>query len=297
MAAEDKEAKVAELLSHTLAHKSHESLIWLPRYRHRLAITSAWSIAPGSHVLDIGCGQGESSLTLAVELGPSSRVTGIDTASIDYGTPYTIRASQSHMLASPYGNRLAFAQTDAATLLTVPHAFAAATLCHSLWYFPSPASVDALFATLARANIPRAYVAEYGFRAGAPDQLPHLLAARTFALFHAYVSEAADPGEAYNVRTAPDVQAIIGAAGAAGYRVVREGVITPGPDYAEGGLEVRHAAGEKFAASVKEKGLAPEKEAEVLALAERVREAVREVGRDGLVPSMDVWWAEFGLGE
>ncbi|KAK3349072.1 S-adenosyl-L-methionine-dependent methyltransferase, partial [Lasiosphaeria hispida] len=301
MAVDDKDTKVAELLSYTLMNKQHESLIWLPRYRHRIAIASAWSIPPGSSVLDIGCGQGESSLTLALELGPESHITGIDTAALDYGTPYSIRQSQAHLLTSPYGSRISFAQTDAATLLTALHHFTAATLCHSLWYFPTGASVDALFATLARARVPRVYVAEYGFRAATPRQLPHLLAAQTLARLHAHTSSeatqalGADPSKSFNVRAAPDTEAIVGAAAAAGFSVVRQGVITPGPDYVEGGLEVKHVMGERFAAGVREKGLAGEREAEVLALAAKVRAAVRELGEEGVSPSMDVWWAEFGL--
>jgi ubiquinone/menaquinone biosynthesis C-methylase UbiE len=46
--------------------------------QHRLAIVSFWAIAPGSRVLELGCGQGDTTIALAHAVDPGSP---------DYGTP------------------------------------------------------------------------------------------------------------------------------------------------------------------------------------------------------------------
>ena len=312
MAAED---QIATLLTCTLYDARHKDLIWVPRYRHRLAISNAWALRPGSCVLDIGCGQGESSLALALAVGPDGRVTGIDTAAPEYGTPFNIGQSQAHVRASELGDRIAFLYTDAASLLAssdpdnvdadIPP-FDAAAMCHSLWYFPTRDSVRELFATLSGAGIPRLYVAEYGFIAGAPAQVPHMLAARAQALLHAYTTAASEQAEEAlgkdvvlpaNVRAAPSTDAIIDAAVAAGYAPARQGTLTPAADYKEGLFETRYVAGDRFEACVRERRLPSAQEAEILALVAKVRRAVNELAADGVdtVRSMDVWWAEFEL--
>ncbi|KAK1774686.1 hypothetical protein QBC45DRAFT_337053 [Copromyces sp. CBS 386.78] len=216
------EAKITTILSYFPHDPSLESLVFIPRFRQRLSILSQWSIPPGSRVLDIGCGQGDSSLALALELGPTCHVTGIDTAPPDYGTPMTISHSQEKILQSSLGNRLAFHnEVDAATFFNLKlqgqgggsagadeggarFNFDAATACHSLFYFPSHSSVASLFHELATtAGIKKVYVAEYDPSSFSPSssssfamtwtpQTPHVLAAKAQALYYAYKAAEAD---------------------------------------------------------------------------------------------------------
>ncbi|KAK3348477.1 hypothetical protein B0H65DRAFT_423563 [Neurospora tetraspora] len=322
---DSEESKITTLLTCFPHDQSLESLVHIPRFRQRLSILSAWSIAPGSRVLDIGCGQGDSSLALALELGPSSHVTGIDTAPPDYGTPLTISESQEKILQSPLGDRLAFQnQVDAATFFKSSSSsrFDAATACHSLFYFPSPESVASLFSELAGAGIGKVYVAEYDQKKTSfpESQTPHILAAKAQALYHAYKSEADDVlnkkeqqqqqenqqlghissknrEPPLNIRAAPDVESITNAAKAAGFRVGREGKFTPKEEYQEGHFETRYVRGVRFEARVKEEEFAKEREEEILGVIEEVRRAYEEMERSGMekVRCMDVWWAEFEL--
>lgn len=53
--------------------------------QQRLDIISRWNIEPGSRVLEIGCGQGDSTVILADLVGENGHVTGIDPAPLNYG--------------------------------------------------------------------------------------------------------------------------------------------------------------------------------------------------------------------
>jgi len=55
--------------------------------QQRLAIVNFWAIAPGSRVLELGCGQGDTTIALAHAVGPSGHIDAVDPGSPDYGTP------------------------------------------------------------------------------------------------------------------------------------------------------------------------------------------------------------------
>lgn len=253
----EEDAKITALLNSFPHDPPAASLIHIPRFRQRLSILSAWSIAPGSRVLDIGCGQGDSSLALALELGPDSHITGIDSAPPSYGTPLTISESQEKILHSPFGSRLAFYnEVDVAGLFKFLNPtkevakFDAAAACHSLFYFPSHSAVTSLFSTLSSQGIKKVYVAEYDQQHTTfpTIQTPHVLAAKAQALYFAYKAEADAKHSAskeshnrsgtqehpVNIRTAPKIASIISAAEEAGYDLKRKGKFTPAEEYQEG---------------------------------------------------------------
>jgi ubiquinone/menaquinone biosynthesis C-methylase UbiE len=45
-----------------------------------------WNIAPGSNVLELGCGQGDCTTVLAHAVGEHGSVVAVDPAELDYGT-------------------------------------------------------------------------------------------------------------------------------------------------------------------------------------------------------------------
>ncbi|KAK8041683.1 hypothetical protein PG993_006206 [Apiospora rasikravindrae] len=306
--------KIKILLNSTLYDESLRDLAYIPRFQHRLSILRAWSIPAGSRILDIGCGQGESTLALALELGERARVTGIDTALPDYGTPYTVSQAQAHSLRSVLGPRIEFHRQDPATHLLPPPEkesgdpqqvivhpttpkYDAAVLCHSIWYFPDHATVTELFQTLARAGIPRLYLAEYDYSGPLPAQQPHILAARSQALFHASKTPRAAGRFTLNIRAAPAAAAVLEAARGAGFQVVREGVVVPDLGMLEGHFEARYTQGDKYAARVRAEGLAPGQEEAILAYAPRIREKLEALKEAGVEKAMvmDTRWFEFEL--
>lgn len=307
---------VDTLLDNFLYPQELKHNVFVPRFQHRITIVQAWDILSSTrpneskplHILDIGCGQGESAASIATLLQPQMHgadlhITGIDTARPDYGTPYTVAETQAHLVASDLGKHISFRRQDTASFLSSSsNKIDAAILCHSLWYFPTPQSVTDLFATLAAASVSRVYVAEYSFHGSLPGgvQDAHILAARAQALLHAYsqAQKQEKPGpRAYNVRAAPDVDTIVAAAAGAGFAVRRQGTFVPAADMIEGHLEARLVVKEPFTDAVRAAGLAPENEREVLDYVPRVRAAFERLSEAGVEKgrAMDVWWAELEL--
>ena len=57
-----------------------------PQAKHRSQILKHLHIKPGSsHVLEVGCGQGDATVVLAETLGENGQITAIDPAPLDYG--------------------------------------------------------------------------------------------------------------------------------------------------------------------------------------------------------------------
>lgn len=74
--------------------------IELAQVRHRIRLISAWGIdddaiiAPGSRVLELGCGQGTATTVLAEAVGPAGHVDAVDPGAPDYGAPFTLAEAQ-----------------------------------------------------------------------------------------------------------------------------------------------------------------------------------------------------------
>lgn len=301
----EQEDRVSTLLQSFLIKGSRRERVYVPRFQLRLEILRAWCISiplgTSSSVLDIGCGQGESAITMALYLGPRAHITAIDTAPPEYGVPFTVAQVHDFISHSKLGRQIDFhLRTDAETLLTgdqKPPRIDAATLCLGLWYFPTTASVSSLFQTLATAGVSRVYVAEYDFASSKLTQLPHVLAARAQAYLHQCKkpSSGPDPQEP-NVRAAMAVEDIRCAALDAGFKVVREGRILPAPHMLEGHFEVLHVLSDNFVAAVHQE--TPQQEEELLAMVSAVKAAADDIGieKGGHVQAMDIWWAELHVG-
>ncbi|KAI6804081.1 hypothetical protein KC363_g6451 [Hortaea werneckii] len=298
---------IDRLVSSYLHSPKARSNIVLPQFIHRMALAQTWQILPGSRILDIGCGQGESSLVLAELLGPGGHVTGIDTASHDYGSPFNIGDAQSYIKKSIYGQRIDFLQTDAARLLSTGEEdarqpafvqpFDGAILSHSLWYFEDSESISSLFRVLSNASIRRVHVADYSYEASLPEQVPHVLASRAQALVHAFRQPRPTRKDEPNVRAAPHPAKVIEIASAEGFTLVKEDRITPGPGLRDGHWESSYVQMAAFRDSIVQEGLDAESVAEVLALVEQVEQAHSQMVTEGcnIARTMDVWCATFEL--
>lgn len=291
------------LLTSHLHDPASRSYAVVPGFLHRLNLCKVWAIPVGSRLLDIGCGQGESSLVLATIVGPNGHVTGVDPGPPDYGAPYTLGQSQAHILASPLGQRISFKNADPTALLQRPdisgQRLDAAVLCHSLWYFASAALVADLFAGLAAAGVPRIYFAEWRGTATRPDQEAHAVAARAQKVLHAARPIGRDGGLLeQNVRSAMLPEEILGAAQKAGWKIADRGMVGAPDGMMDGHWEAQYVASEAFAQSIKREVC------EELArkdLEEDMRTVKEFLAKRGAVkqatPCMNIVWAILERGE
>jgi SAM-dependent methyltransferase len=298
----DMSSELETLLASSLHRPDLITKFHAPRFKQRLSTIRAWGVREGEKILDIGCGQGESCLALALEVGKSGHVTAIDPAQLDYGYPFTMREAHDHIKNSVLGPRISFYPVDATSFLGKQDqhpdsAIDSAVLCHSLWYFENEEDVQTLFTTLARAKIPRLYLAEWSYIPSQEGQIPHILAAKVQALFYRY-KKPCQPGlREQNVRSGADHKSLLKAASNSGFFVARETVITPAEDMVEGQFEVNYVLGKQFQQRLAQANLAKEKEAEIHELIQQLRSEMErsKSTRAKTIASMDVWCAVLEL--
>lgn len=63
----------------------HFEQVVVPQIEERIQLVKRWDIQSGEHVLEIGCGQGDCTIVLAVAVGDTGSVTAVDPADLDYG--------------------------------------------------------------------------------------------------------------------------------------------------------------------------------------------------------------------
>lgn len=196
---------------------------------HRLNLTRIWGIRPGWRVLEIGCGQGDTTAALACVVGESGFVHGVDAAPPDYGNPETLGQAKARLERSAVGARV---RIDLMTDLLSPsvsfpdNAFDAVVFSHCLWYLDSH---DTLLALLRRVRpwARRLCLAEWDPRAPRAAQLPHWQAVTVQAVCESFCRESRS-----NVRTLFYPAELTEAAQAAGFTPRRTRVLqAPGlPD-------------------------------------------------------------------
>ncbi|ATY60321.1 SAM-dependent methyltransferase [Cordyceps militaris] len=296
------DATIKTLLGSFLHNPALLNNFHIPRLKLRLATIQTWGVREGDHLVDIGCGQGESSLALATVVGDRGHVSAIDPAPLDYGDPFNMREAHDHIRQSALGPRVSFYQADAPSFLAdqrPDRPLDGAVLCQSLFYFPDERQVKSLFMTLRGAGISPVYVSEWSYAPSSETQAAHVLATTAQALYYRYKPAARIGVREQNVRAGVDQQAILRAAKAAGYRIARETLITPGQDMLEGQFEVRYVLGPLFQQRVADAALSKDQEAEIAAVVQELREEIEKKLYSGgaSVRAMDVWAPVFELAQ
>lgn len=256
----------------------------------------------GERTLDIGCGQGESCLVLALKVGDRGHVTAVDPAHPEYGDPFTMREAHAYIRKSVLGPRISYHPLDAPSFLSTLDRPAgsfidSAVLCHSLWYFPNESIARSLLGTLAQAKIQRLYLAEWSYSPSNDAQLPHILASRAQALLYRYRTPIEPALREQNVRAGVDQQAILSAARDAGYTKERHWVEHQAEDMMEGQFEVDYVLGGRFEQRVANAKLNADHQAEIYETVRQLQQELDRVKATGVtsVSAMDVWCAVLEL--
>ena len=152
--------------------------VQLVQTRFRLHLVDGWNVAPGSNVLEIGCGQGDLTAVLADAVGPAGHVLAVDLADPGYGSPVTLGESAAFLHGTPLGERIDFRfgfDVLDPTNSFPDDAFDHVVLAHCSWYFESLEQLRHVFRRV-RPWSKHLDISEWDLRPHAIEQLPHLLA-------------------------------------------------------------------------------------------------------------------------
>ncbi|MBK3494936.1 class I SAM-dependent methyltransferase [Viridibacillus sp. YIM B01967] len=201
---------------------------------HRLKLAKFWEIEKGMRILEIGCGQGDTTVVLAHLVGETGFVHGVDIATADYGSPITLGQAASHLKASKLGQQI---QMDLAVdvlsddIEFAEKSFDVVVLSHCSWYFQS---ADQLAAVLKKARKwgRTLCFAEWDARVTSIEQYPHFLAVLIQAQYEAFKETSIS-----NIRTLFTVEDIKEIVSHTGWQIQREDSIYS-PELQDGEWEV-----------------------------------------------------------
>ncbi len=120
---------------------------WVPQLAHRMELVEFWNPQPGARILEVGCGQGETTAVLALAVGSSGHIVAVDKAPPQYGTP-PLGEVHTAMMATSLGSRITF---KTSTDLMNPeiefpqHMFDFVIFSHNSWYLTEPEELLKLF--------------------------------------------------------------------------------------------------------------------------------------------------------
>lgn len=155
--------------------------------QHRLDLVKEFGIKRGMSILEIGCGQGDTTVALADAVGEDGKVIGIDIASRNYGAPLTLGQATDLIKKSVLGERITFNFETDFDAFDSNEVFDIAVLSHSSWYFKSPDDLFRYFKKLRRVA-KRICFAEWDLDFRDITQRAHFCAASILALYSNFVN-------------------------------------------------------------------------------------------------------------
>lgn len=145
---------------------------------HRYKLVEFWGITEGSRVLEIGCGQGDTTAVLAHFVGETGFVHAVDVAPPTYGAPITIEDSAQFLQKSHLGGRIKFdfnMDLLAGGIDFPEDSFDYVVFSHCSWYLKSFEELEAIFQKIKKWGKKLCY-AEWDARIQTIEQYPHFLA-------------------------------------------------------------------------------------------------------------------------
>ncbi|MFE6166286.1 class I SAM-dependent methyltransferase [Viridibacillus arvi] len=226
--------KIIEEIVDCMAIYGNDSTIQKIQTAHRLKLAQFWSIKKGMRVLEIGCGQGDTTAVLAHLVGEEGFVHGIDVAAADYGSPITLGEATRHLKASKLGAQIQInLATDViADEIDFPEqSFDIVVLSHCSWYFQSAEQLAAVLKKARKWGKTLCF-AEWDARVTNIEQYPHFLAVLIQAQYEVFKETSIS-----NIRTlftAEDIKKIIQQTG---WEIQKENIIFS-PELQDGEWEV-----------------------------------------------------------
>ena len=201
---------------------------------HRLKLVDFWAIKEGARVLEIGCGQADTTAALAYAVGKKGFVHGIDIAPADYGAPITLGEARDHLVGSQIGSQVQI-DFDVDVLDDdvdfPPMSFDYIVFSHCAFYLRSADELCAILTKVRRWG-KRLCFAEWDTRIQRIEQHPHLLAILIQAHYECF-KESSNA----NVRTLFTPSDILQIASKTGWTLTKEQRIHS-PDLQDGKWEV-----------------------------------------------------------
>lgn len=201
--------EIIQSIADCMAANKESSDIQKIQTSHRVKLAEFWNIEAGSKLLEIGCGQGDTTAVLAYFTGDNGLVHGIDIGPPTYGAPISLGDSAAHLMESNLGKQIKMefevnvlsADTD-----FPENTFDCIVLSHCSWYMKSAEEFTDVL-NKARKWGKRLCFAEWDTRIQDLEQYPHLLAILIQAQYESFKTESDS-----NVRTlftADDIKEII----------------------------------------------------------------------------------------
>ena len=154
--------------------------------KHRLELVKAFGVKEGMRILEIGCGQGDTTVALADRIGDGGHVMAIDIASPDYGAPISLGEATDAIKASPLGGRITFSLATDLLDVAVEEPFDLVVLSHSSWYFRQPEQLQTYFSYCTKLA-KRICIAEWDVHFREQSQLAHFYAVSILALYSQFI--------------------------------------------------------------------------------------------------------------
>lgn len=201
--------------------------------KHRLQLVKAFNIEKGMSVLEIGCGQGDTTVALADAVGEQGHIIAIDIASRNYGEPITLGDATDTIKQSALGDRITFQFETDFLNLELSQSFDVVVLSHCSWYFKNPDILLHYFKKL-KTVAKRICFAEWDLDYTFIPQRAHFCAANILALYAAFYE---DDGNIQNLFHKAEIKRLLTNAGF----VIENEQIVDATYLQDGGWEIGYA--------------------------------------------------------